>query len=334
MQNKGDIRQLTYAEALAEALAEILRRDDRVCLIGSSFLGLSSPQHLVTRLKQEFSSRIFVPPIAEAGFCGLAIGAAMAGLRPIVDLSTASFIFHAFPQVINEAATALYMTGGQTRVPVVFHMLHGIRGGGAAQHSHSPQAMLWNSPGLEIMLPSSPRDVKGLLKAAVQSENPTVFLNHTKLFETSGEVPYGEYVIPFGEAEVKRPGTDVTLLATSLMVHLALKAASTLAARGVDAEVVDPRTLVPLDKKTILQSVAKTGRLVIVDECHRSCGTAAELAAIIADDGFHHLKAPIKRVTTPDVHIPFSPSLEAEVEPTVEKVIAAVMEVLTWKRSV
>ncbi len=323
------MKQLTYGEALAESLGEILRADERVCLIGSYFFGLNSPRALIASLKKEFSHRIFTPPIAEAGYCGLAIGAAMAGLRPIVDLSTASFLFQAFPQLLNEAANALYMTGGQTRVPVVFHILHGIRGGGAPQHSHSPQAMLWNSPGLEIMLPSSPRDVKGLFKAAVQSENPTIFVNHMKLFETCGEVPDGEYAIRFGEADVKRGGKDVTVVATSFMVHYALEAAKELASRGIDAEVVDPRTLVPLDEKTILQSVAKTGHLVIVDECHRSCGAAGELAAIVADRGFHYLKAPIKRVTTPDVPIPFSPPLEAEVEPNAEKIVGAVVEVLT-----
>src|SRR3989304_3135080 len=240
------MREITYAEAFAEALREILRADKRVCVIGGYFFGLSPRRALISQLRKQFPARFFDPPIAEAGYCGLAVGAALAGLRPIVDIGTGSFFFQAFPQVLNEAANTYYMTGGQTKVPAVFHMLHGIRGGGAAQHSHSPQAMLWNTPGLEIMLPSSPRDVKGLLKAAVQSENPTVFLNHTKLFETSGEVPYGEDVIPFGEAEVKRPGTDVTLLATSLMVHRALEAARALASRRVDAEVVDPRTLVPL----------------------------------------------------------------------------------------
>jgi pyruvate dehydrogenase E1 component beta subunit len=319
---------MTYAEAMVEALYEIMEADERVHLIGSYFLGLSPKRVLLGRVREAFPSRVFDPPIAEAGYCGLATGAAMAGLRPIVDVGTASFLFQAFPQVVNEAANAHYMTGGQTRVPVVFHILHGIRGGGASQHSHSPQAMLWNTPGLEIMLPSSPGDVKGLLKTAVRSDNPTIFVNHAKLFEVSGPVPDGDYAIPFGQADVKRRGTDVTVVASSLMVQRALRAAEETAREGIEVEVVDVRTLVPLDKQTILESVARTGRLVVADECHRSCGVAAELAAIVAEEGFGSLKAPIKRVTTLDVPVPFSRPMEAYIEPTEEKIVAAVRGVL------
>ena len=322
------MREITYAEAFAEALREILQADKRVCVIGSYFFGLSPRRALVAQLRKQFPARFFDPPIAEAGYCGLAVGAAMAGLRPIVDIGTGSFFFQAFPQVLNEAANTYYMTGGQTKVPAVFHMLHGIRGGGAAQHSHSPQAMLWNTPGLEIMLPASPRDVKGLLKTAVLSDNPTVFVDHAKLFEVRGEVPDGDYAIPFGQAEVKRSGKDVTVVATSLMVVRALEAAEELAKKGIEVEVVDPRTLVPLDKKTILASVAKTGRLVVVDECHRSCGVASELVAIVAEEGFDALKAPVKRVTTLDVPVPFSRPMEAYIEPSREKIITAVLEVV------
>ena len=250
----------------------------------------------------------------------------MAGMRPLVDIATASFIFNAFPQVVNEAANAHYMTGGQVPVPVVFHLLHGLRGGGGAQHSHSPQAMLWNTPGLEIALPASPYDVKGLLKTAARSSNPTIFVDHSRLFEVKGPVPEGDYDIPFGLADVKRSGRDVTIVATSLMVQVALRAAADLAAKGIECEVVDLRTIVPLDKATLLASVAKTGRVVVVDECHRSCGVAAEISAIIAEEGFHYLKAPIRRVTTPDVPIPASPPLEKYIEPTAEKVAAAVQE--------
>jgi len=326
--HKGKVdamREISYAEAKVEALFEVMRANERVHLIGNMFLGLSPRRTLLTRLREEFPSRIFDPPISEAGFCGLAAGAAMAGLRAIVDVTTASFLFQAFPQVVNEAANACYMSGGQIHVPVVFHTLHGIRGGGAAQHSHSPQAMLWNAPGLEIALPSSPRDVKGLLKAAAGRDNPIVFVDHAKLFEVRGPVPEGDYVIPFGQADVKRSGRDVTVVATSLMVQRALKASTELATKGIEVEVVDPRTLVPLDKKSILDSVAKTGRLVVVDECHRSCGVAAEIAAMVAEEGFAHLKAPIKRVTTLDVPIPFSRPLETYVEVTEEKIVEAVL---------
>jgi acetoin:2,6-dichlorophenolindophenol oxidoreductase subunit beta len=322
------MREITFAEALAEALREILKADDRVRVIGSYFLGLSPRRMLISQLRKEFPKRFFDPPIAEAGYCGLAVGAAMASLRPIVDVGTGSFFFQAFPQVLNEAANTYYMTGGQTSVPVVFHMLHGIRGGGAAQHSHSPQGMLWNTPGLEIMLPSTPRDLKGLLKTAVRSNNPTIFVNHSKLFEVKGEVPDGDYEIPFGQGEVKRPGKDVTVVATSLMVQRALRAAEALVGRGVDVEVVDPRTLIPLDKGIILNSVAKTGRLVVADECHKSCGVAAEIAAIVAEEGFEFLKAPIKRVTTLDVPVPFSRAMEAYIEPSEEKIAQAVLEVV------
>jgi len=318
------MRELTYAEAVVEALYEALEEDERVTLMGSYFLGLSPRRVLLDRLRTDFGTRIFDPPISEIGFCGLAVGAATAGLRPIVDVGTASFIFNAWPTVVNEAANVHYMTGGQTRAPVVFHILHGLRGGGAAQHSHSPQAMLWNAPGLQIMLPSSPKDVKGLVRTAAMSDSPTIWLDHPRLLEVKGQVPEVRYSIPFGQAEVKRVGKDVSIVATSFMVQRALGAAEELAKQGIDAEVVDPRTLVPLDKETILGSVAKTGRVVVVDECHKSCGVAAEIAAIVAEEGYSSLKGPIKRVATADVPVPFSPRLEAAIEPTEEKIVAAV----------
>ena len=322
------MRQITYAEAMVEALDEVLQADERVSLIGSYFLGLSPRRVLLNTLRDKFPDRVFDPPISEAGYCGLGIGAAMAGERPIVDVGTSSFLYQAFAQVVNEAANARYMSGGQIQVPVVFHMLHGIRGGGGAQHSHSPQSMLWNAPGLQIMLPSSPGDVKGLLKTAMASNNPTIFIDHAKLFEVVGPVPDGDYAIPFGKANVVREGSDATLVATSYMVQRSLLAADLLAREGISVEVVDLRTLVPLDKETLLASVAKTGHLVIADEGHRSCGVGAELAAIAAEEGFHHLKAPVKRVVTPDVPIPFSPPLEQFLDPTEEKIVAAVREVL------
>ncbi len=327
------MREITYAEALIEGLREALGADPRVHLIGGYFFGLSPRRALMTRLREDFPDRVSDPPIAELGYCGIGIGAALAGLRPIVDVATASFIFQAWPQIVNEAANARYMSGGQLSVPVVFHLLHGIRGGGAAQHSHSPQAMLWNCPGLEIVLPSSPADVKGLLKTAVASNNPTVFVDHARLFEVKGPVPDGDFRIPFGQAEIKRPGRGVTVVATSLMVQRSLAAAEALAREGIDVEVVDPRTLVPLDEAAILTSVRKTGRLVVVDECHLRCGVAAEIAALVAQHGFGHLRAPIARVTAADVPIPFSPALERFIEPTQEKIEAAVREVLGARRS-
>jgi pyruvate dehydrogenase E1 component beta subunit len=322
------VREITYAEALVEGLREALEADPRVHLIGGYFFGLSPRRALMTRLREDFPDRVSDPPIAELGYCGIGIGAALAGLRPIVDVATASFIFQAWPQIVNEAANARYMSGGQLAVPVVFHLLHGIRGGGAAQHSHSPQAMLWNCPGLEIVLPSTPADAKGLLKTAVASNNPTIFVDHPRLFELKGPVPEGEVRIPFGRAEVKRRGRDVTVVATSLMVQRSLAAAEALAGDGIEVEVVDPRTLVPFDEAGILASVRKTGRLVVADECHLRCGVAAEIAASVAGRGFRHLVAPIGRVAAADVPIPFSPALERFVEPTQRKIEAAVREVL------
>ena len=322
------MRELAYYEAKLEALSEIMAADESVHLMGGSFLSLSPRRTLFQKIAGQYPDRVVAPPISELGYCGLAIGAAMAGLRPVVDLSTGSFIYEAWPQVVNEAANAFYMSGGQTRVPVVFHLLHGIRGSGAAQHSHSPQAMLWNCPGLEIVLPSSPRDVKGLLKSAVNSPNPTIFIDHVQLFEIRGPVPEGDGAMPFGQAEVKRPGRDVTVIATSLEVQRSLNVAEQLAREGIQVEVVDPRTVVPLDFATLLQSVEKTGRVVIVDQCHRSCGIAAELAARIVEEGFDKLKAPIRRVTTPDVPIPFSPPLEEYVTPSESRIIEAIRFVL------
>jgi pyruvate dehydrogenase E1 component beta subunit len=252
----------------------------------------------------------------------------MAGDRPLINFSTANFTYLAWSQFANDAGAAHHMTNGAVTVPVVFYAMHGVRGGGAAQHSGSPQAMLWNCPGLEIVLPSSPADAKGLLVTALRSNNPTFFITHSKLLGVEGLVPEGPYEIPLGRAEIKRPGRDVTIVATSYMVVVALAAAEALARDGIEAEVVDPRTLVPLDEDTILASVARTGRVVIVDECHLRCSTASEIAATIAEKGFTTLKAPPVRVARADVPTPFSAPLEAAVTPDRDKVIKAVRRVL------
>jgi len=325
------MRQLAYYEAKLEALREIIAADHRVHYIAdfsTGFMGLSPHRVRFAEIADDFPDRIISPPISELAFCGLAIGAAMTGLRPLVDLITASFALEAWPQIVNEAANAHYMSAGQTRVPVVFHMLHGLRGGGAAQHSHSPQAMLWNCPGLEIVLPSSPRDVRGLLKTAVNSNNPTVFIDHVRLFECKGDVPENDGAIPFGQADIKRKGADVTVVATSFMVQRSLAAAETLAREGIQVEVVDPRTLVPLDFDAIMASVEKTGRAVVADECHQSCGVAAELAARIAEAGFDKLKAPIRRVVRLDVPVPYSLPLEEAIGPSEQRVVDAIRATL------
>ena len=324
----GPIREITYAEGMARGLTEVLESDPRVHLMGQYFFGLTEHRAKTVAIRERFGERIWDPPIAEIGYVGTGIGAAISGLRPIVDVATASFIFQAWSQVVNEAANAHYMTGGQTSVPMVIHVNHGVRGRGAAQHSHSPQAALWNTPGLKIMLPSSPRDVRGLIHTAVADDNPVFWADHVKLFDTLGPAPDEPESIPFGVADIKRPGTDVTIVATSYMVVRSLEAAGLLADDGIDVEVVDPRTLVPLDLDAILTSVAKTGRLVIVDEGHRSAGVGSEFAALVAEHAFDALRAPIRRVATADVPIPFSLVLEGAVEPTLSRIITAVREVV------
>ena len=318
-----------YARALVDSLDEALGSDERRNILGLYFLGLTEHRVMMVELRKKYPGRFYDPPIAEIGYVGTAIGSALAGMRPIVDCATASFMFEAFPQILNEAANIRYMSGGKVDVPMVLHFNAGIRGGGAAQHAHSPQAMFWNTPGLEIMVPSTPADVRGLVRTAMASDNPTLWVDHVKLFNTRGPVPDSDEAIPFGVADIKREGTDCTIFASSLTVLRALEAAEELASAGIDAEVIDPRTLVPLDEHAILESVAKTGRLVVVDECHRRCGVAAEISAIVAEHAFGDLVAPIRRVVTEDVPVPFSPPLEEFIEPTTAKIVAAVNTVVS-----
>jgi pyruvate dehydrogenase E1 component beta subunit len=252
----------------------------------------------------------------------------MAGVRPFVDLGTGSFPYLAWSQIVNEAAVAHYMSGGKITVPVTFHLLHGVRGGGAAQHSHSPQAMMCNAPGLEIAVPATAADVYGLVRMAFVSPNPTVIVSHAKLLGIEGEVSADKRAIPFGSADVKRAGRDLTIVANSLMVHYSLAAAGELAQDGIEAEVVDLRTVAPLDEQTILASVARTGRLVVVDECPLRCGIASEVAASVAEHGFDLLKAPIQRVTRAQVPVPYSAPLEAAVTPDAAKIAAAARRAL------
>jgi acetoin:2,6-dichlorophenolindophenol oxidoreductase subunit beta len=321
---------MLYTEALAAALEEVMAEDPRVTLFGANFVGAGPNRSLMAKIHQQFADRIVWPPIAELAYCGVAVGAAMAGMRPIVDLSTATFSYEAIPQIVNEAAIAYANSNGQTTAPVVFHMLYGLRGGGAAQHSGSPQGWYWNAPGLQVAMPSSPSDVKGLLRWAVlRSQSPVAFMSHQKLFGVSGEVPAGVWEIPFGRAEVKRPGRDVTIVACGVQVPRALLAADVLAREeGTDCEVVDPRTLSPLDTATLLASVRKTGRAVVTDESHDQCGVAAGLAAIIADQAFDALRAPVKRVSTAHVPVPYARTLEEAITATPERIAEAVRAVV------
>ncbi len=322
------MRTMTFAEAIVDGLANALRADPCVTMVGSYVLGLGPLRHHMDRIKREFPDRLIDGPISEAALAGLGAGAAMAGARPFVDFGTASFSLLALSQLANESAVARLMSGGQISVPVVYHMLHGVRGGGAAQHSTSPQAMLWNSPGLEIVLPSGPRDVKGLIRRSLKTDNPTVFINHAKLMAYEEAVPEEDYEIAFGVAEIKRAGRDVTIVATSYMVRVALAAADQLAAEGIEAEIVDPRTLVPFDEAAVLTSVGRTGRLVVVDECPLRCGIASEIVATVAERGFRSLKAPPQRVARADSPIPCSPGLEAAVTPSEATIIDAVHRVM------
>ena len=319
-------RELHYHAALAEALDEVLSQDQRVTLIGAGFTGFMPGGSPVEEVRKKHAARIKYPPIAELAYCGIAVGAALAGARPIVDISTATFSFEAIPQIVNEAAIICSNSGGLVSAPVVFHMLYGIRGAGAAQHSGSPQPWYANTPGLQVAMPGSPADVKGLLRWAVlQSNAPTVFLNHARLMLTTGPVPDGAYTIPFGQAEVKRPGRDVTVVACGVQVPRALEAASILAAEsGIEVEVVDPRTIQPLDLATILESVRKTGRVVVTDESHDFCGVAAGIAALIADQAFSALRAPVKRVSMGPAPVSYARPLEDYLTPLPDRLVEAV----------
>ena len=323
--------KISYAQGLAMAISESLAADPRVVLIGNGFVGLNTAaRELLEPAFEKYADRVMVTPISELGLAGAGIGAAVAGQRPVVDLSTGSFIFQAFAQVVNEAANVHYMSGGQSNAPVTFCSLAGMRGAGAAQHSQRTQAMLGQVPGLQVFTPGGADDAYELLKwAMLESRNPTVVISHAQLLSETAECNPAGPMLPVGKARIRREGKDVSIIASSITVPRALVAADALREKhGISAEVVDLRTIAPLDRKTVLQSVAKTGRAVIADECYRSFGVAAEIAATLAEEGFSSLKAPVCRVAVPDVPIPFSPPLEAELTVTAEKIAAAVLKVL------
>jgi pyruvate dehydrogenase E1 component beta subunit len=317
-------RQLSYFEAIFEAEQQEMDRDERVILIGEDI-------HLYSGsgLLQVDPKRLRSTPISENSFCGLAVGAAMTGLRPIVDLTIASFAYLASDQIINQAAKLHYMTGGRARIPVVIRASMWHNGSNAAQHSDRPYPMFMNAPGLKIVAPATPADMKGLLKSAIRDEDPVMVFEDNDLWFRRGPCPAApDFLVPIGVADVKRAGGDLTIVSVAGCLPHALEAADVLAAEGVAAEVIDVRTLVPLDRGAILRSVAKTGRLVVVDYAHRTCGAAAEIAAIVAEDGFESLRRPIQRVTTPDVNIPFSPALEKPLYPSAGRIAAAARRIL------
>ncbi len=321
------MREINFIQAINEALAEELRLDPKTFMIGLDiWVGAFGA---TSGLTDEFGKeRILNAPISEAGYAGAGVGAAMAGMRPIVEIEFASFFYCCWDQVCNQAAKLRYMSGGQADVPITFRSVCGAIGSAAAQHSETVYSQFMSVPGLKIVVPSGPRDMKGLLKSAIRDNNPVLVFEHLKLGRSKEEVPDEDSVIRLGQAEVKREGTDVTIVAIGFMVSQALKAAKSLEQDGISAEVVDPRTLIPLDEEAILSSVAKTHKVLVVDEAHLRCGAAAEIAAVIADKGFDNLDAPVKRLTAPDVPVPFSPPLEKFVLPDDKKIVSAVKELL------
>jgi pyruvate/2-oxoglutarate/acetoin dehydrogenase E1 component len=339
-------RTMTVAEALREALREEMRRDERVFCLGEDIGipgGFGGAFTVTLGLSEEFGhERILDTPISEAGIAGAAVGAALAGMRPVADVQYADFLFCAMDQLVNQAAKLRYMSGGKLAVPIVMRAPCGATTR-AAQHSQSPESFFIHVPGLMVACPSTAYDAKGLLKTAIRSDDPVLFFEHKLLYGSKGmraekgalspvgEVPLEDYTIPFGQAAIRREGTDVTIVAKLLMVYKALAAADVLADEGISCEVIDPRTLVPFDTQTVVESVRKTEHLVIVDECPRTGGWAGEVAAQIQEQAFGYLDAPIKRVTAPDTPVPFAPPMERYYVPDEQDIANAVREVLRWR---
>ena len=320
LRKPGD-RTITCGQATREALAEEMRRDPRVFVIGEDVAEAGTPFKVLSGLVDEFGpERVIDSPISEAGITGIAVGAAMTGMRPVVDIMFGDFLTLVMDQLSNQAAKIHYMSGGKLRVPLVLRTSLGATRRSAAQHSQSLHALVSHIPGLKVVLPSTPYNTKGLLKTAIRDDNPVVFIEDKMNYQLDGRVPEGEYTIPFGVADVKREGSDITIVATSSMVLVALEAAEMLAEVGISAEVVDPRTTVPLDKETLVGSAKKTSRAIVVDEGYEQYGVTAEIASVIADGAFYNLDAPVKRMGSMNVPVPFSPVLEDLTVPTAETV--------------
>jgi acetoin:2,6-dichlorophenolindophenol oxidoreductase subunit beta len=322
-------RELTMSQAVNEALAEELRRDPTVFLIGEDVAEAGHPFKVLSGLVDEFGpDRVIDSPISEAGISGLGLGAAITGMRPVVDIMFGDFLTLIMDQVVNQAAKIHYMSGGSLKAPLTIRTTLGATRRSGAQHSQSLHAWVAHIPGLKVCLPSTPADAKGLLKSAIRDDNPVVVFEDKMMYALKGLVPDGDHLVPIGLADVKREGEDVTIIATSSMVQVALAAAAELERDDVSVEVVDPRTIAPLDRATLVASARKTGRVMVVDEGHQSYGASAELAAVIAEDAFWHLDAPVVRLGAMDVPIPFSPVLEDETVPTTERVADAALRLL------
>ena len=312
------VRELTFGQAIKEALAEELRRDPHVFIIGEDVAEAGTAFKVLLGLVEEFGTqRVIDSPISEPGITGIAVGAAMTGMRPVVDIMFGDFSTLIMDQMVNQAAKIHYMSGGKLTAPMVLRTTMGAGRRSAAQHSQSLHAWFAHIPGLKVVLPATPYDAKGLLKSAIRDDNPVVFMEDKMMYQTNkGPVPEEEYTIPLGVADIKRIGSDITLVATSSMVLVALEAANILEDLGISAEVVDPRTLFPLDKQTLIESAKKTSRAIVIDEGYERYGVTAELSAVIADGAFYYLDAPVKRLGAMDVPIPFSPVLEDRTIPS------------------
>jgi pyruvate/2-oxoglutarate/acetoin dehydrogenase E1 component len=316
--------EIPYIAAIEMAIHGEMERDDSVLYFGQNIATTENDKFL-----QAFGpDRVRVTPISETAEIGMAVGAALAGYRPVVELYMAEFMLVAMDQVVNEAPRFRYMTGGQVTVPLVLKAGYGFTAGWAGQHTGTIYGMFMGVPGLRVAIPSTAADAKGLMATAIRDDNPVAYFHHYLLTLIPGEVPDGEHLVPFGEAAVRREGGDVTIVALGYMVGLALEAADRLASEGIEAEVIDPRTLNPLDLKTILESVDKTGHLVLVDQATRHGSASAVIAADVADEGFSSLKAPIKQVTALDATIPYSQPMEEYLLPDVDKIVGAVQQVL------
>ncbi len=319
-----EIRELTFAQAVKEAIAEEMRRDSTVCLLGEDVAEAGTPFKVLSGLVEEFGTdRIIDTPISDAGFTGLAVGAAMTGVRPIVDIMFGDFITLTMDQMVNQAAKVHYMSGGKWKVPMVMRTTLGATRRSGAQHSQSLHAWFSHIPGLKVVMPSTPYDAKGLLKSAIRDQNPVIFFEAKMMYKQRGPVPEEEYLIPLGVADIKRLGSDISLVATSSMVQVALGAADLLQKVGISAEVIDPRTTWPLDEKTLIESAKKTSRAIVLDEGYERYGVTAELAAVIASGAFYNLDAPVLRMGAMHVPIPFSPPLEDVTVPTEKTVFDA-----------
>jgi acetoin:2,6-dichlorophenolindophenol oxidoreductase subunit beta len=316
------VREITLGQAIREAIAEEMRRDPCVFIMGEDVAEAGTPFKVLSGLVEEFgTSRVIDTPISEAGITGLGVGGAMTGMRPIVDIMFGDFLGLAMDQIVNQAAKVHYMSGGKLKVPLVVRTTMGATRRTAAQHSQSLQAWVSHVPGLKVVMPSTPYDAKGLLKTAIRDDNPVIFFEDKMMYQLKGLVPDGDYTIPFGVADIKRPGVDITIVATSSMVQIALAAAELLEKLDISVEIVDPRTTFPLDKDTLIASAKKTSRAIVIDEGYERYGVTAELAAVIAEGAFYYLDAPVKRMGAMDVPVPFSPVLEDLTVPTAASVV-------------